>query len=426
MADGPRALRSGEWDQLDRLVSTVFRPEMFHDYPQLFNEGNRENLRVVAEDGNVVCHVGMTERHASLAGCGIDVACIGAVSTLDEYRGRGFASQAFQDACSKAAGDGIDVMLISGGRGLYTRVGCREVGRDAVFTITREALASFRDALDNDALGTGREARYAVEQVSAQQIDGLRVLYQREAVRFLRPLEDWEMAFDCGIVMNTASDFWGLSTGGTLLAYIVVHQPDKVRRRGPDAPTTLRVAEFAGERTAVVAALPRLLEHYGTDRLTIHVQGTDPALHAYLAGPPAAGGPAPGERESGTGGLNSQPASASGTLRVINFPQLMERCRPLLAERLGTKGAAELAFEADAAPGSAEGGFTIRRGAERLRLPDLGALATYVFGAAEGRVPGAEPVAPSAGAPRTAGASLDADLSQALPLPTLWYGLNYV
>lgn len=416
MADGPRALRSGEWDQLDRVVSTVFRPEMFHDYPQLFNEDNRENLRIVVEDGSVVCHVGMTERHASLAGCGIDVACIGAVSTLDQYRGRGFASRAFQDACSKAAGDGIDVMLISGGRGLYTRVGCREVGRDAVFTITRDALSSLRDAPN-----ARREAPYALAQVSAQQIDGLRALYQREAVRFLRPLEDWEMAFDCGIVMNTASDFWGLSAGGTLLAYFVVHQPDKVRRRGPDAPTTLRVVEFAGERTAVVAALPRLLEHYGTDRLTIHVQGTDPALHAYLAG-----GPAPGGSASGNAGLTLQPASASGTLRVINFPQLMERCRPLLAERLGTKGAAWLVFEADAAPGSAAGGFTIRRGEERLRLPDLGTLATYVFGTAEGHAPGVEPAAPPAGAPHTAGASLAADLSQALPLPTLWYGINYV
>ncbi|MDQ3702078.1 MAG: GNAT family N-acetyltransferase, partial [Chloroflexota bacterium] len=364
MADGPRALRAGEWDQLDRVVSTVFRPEMFHDYPQLFNEDNRDNLRVVAEDGNVVCHVGMTERRASLAGCGIDVACIGAVSTLDEYRGRGFASQAFQDACTKAAGDGIDVMLISGGRGLYTRVGCREVGRDAVFTITRDAISSFKDVSDKDvsnrAIPNAEGAeRYVLAQVSAQQIDGLRALYQREAVRFLRPLEDWEMAFDCGIVMNTASDFWGLSAGGALLAYIVVHQPDKVRQRGPDAPTTLRVVEFAGERTAVVAALPRLLEHYGTDRLTIHVQGTDPALHAYLAG-----GVTPGKPASGASGLTPQPASASGTLRVINFPQLMERCRPLLAERLGTKGAAELAFEADAGPGSAEGGFTIRRGEE--------------------------------------------------------------
>ncbi len=399
MAEGPRALQAGEWEQLNQLVSTVFRPQMFRDYPQLFNDDNRENLRVVAEDGKVVCHVGMTERPASLAGCRIDVACIGAVSTLGDYRGRGFASQAFQDACSKGAADGVDVMLISGGRGLYTRVGCREVGRDWDVALTPDGAAGL-----GSSLGLAGAGAYALTPVGREQIDHLRAIYQREPVRFLRPLADWEMALDCGIVMNTASDFWGLSIGGTLLAYLVVHQPDKVHRRGPDVPTTVRVVEFAGERTAVVAALPRLLEHYGTERLTVHVQGTDLALHALLAGGPIAG----------QAGLVLKPATASGTLRVINFPQLMDRCRPLLAERIGTKAARDLTFEADAPPGSAEGGFTIRRGDDRLRLPDLATLAVYLFG-----TPG--PVVPP-----PAPAPLAELLAPALPLPALWYGVNYV
>src|SRR5947209_3284810 len=130
MPDGPRAPRPDEWDQLDALVSTIFAPRMFRRFPQLYNEANRPNLRVVAEDGRIVCHVGMIQREASLAGCRVGVACIGSVATFEEYRGRGFASLAFQDACDKAAADGVDVMLISGGRGLYTRAGCRRFGPD--------------------------------------------------------------------------------------------------------------------------------------------------------------------------------------------------------------------------------------------------------------------------------------------------------
>ena len=196
MADGPRALRADEWDQLDRLESAVFRPEMFRDYPQLFDEANRDNLRVVSEDGKVVSHVGMTERAASLAGCRIDVCCIGAVATYQEYRGRGFASAAFQDCCAKAAADGVDVMLISGGRGLYTRVGCRQVGQDWDVAFAPGQAAS---ALSSHPA--------TLVPATAADIPALRALHQQEAVRFLRPREDWEMALDCGIVMNTASDF---------------------------------------------------------------------------------------------------------------------------------------------------------------------------------------------------------------------------
>src|SRR5581483_7666368 len=146
MPDGPRALKPNEWTQLDALVSAVFRPQMFHDYPQLFNERNRHNLRIVAEDGKVVTHVGMIERPASLAGCRIDVACIGAVATYPDYRGKGFASQAFQDCCDKAAADGIDIMLISGGRGLYTRVGCRQVRQDWDVAIAPEGASALGSA----------------------------------------------------------------------------------------------------------------------------------------------------------------------------------------------------------------------------------------------------------------------------------------
>jgi GNAT superfamily N-acetyltransferase len=369
---------------------------MFHDYPQLFDRGNREHLRVVAADGKVVCHVGFTERPANLAGCRVDVACIGAVATLEEYRGRGYASLAFQDACDVAASDGIDVMLISGGRGLYTRVGCRAVGQDWSFSLTPDEAPRLQAV--PAVAGAGG---YALAPVGPERIEALRALYQREPVRFLRPLRDWEMAFDCGVVMNTASDFWAVSDGETILAYLIVHQPDKVRRR-PDDLLPVRVVEHAGERALVAAALPRLLAHYGAGRLTVHVQGSDPALKALLT----------------AGGLEGTPAAASGTLRVINFRQLMERCRPYLAERVGAGVAEALVFEAGAPPGGAGGGFTIRRGAETVRLPDLASLAVYLFGTPE--APGAARETPE-GSP-----DLVATLAMALPLPALWYGINYV
>jgi hypothetical protein len=358
----------------------------------------------------------MTQRAASLAGCGVRACSIGAVATYQEYRGRGHASAAFQDACDHAAAEGVDVMWISGGRGLYVRVGCRQVGQDWDFIVEHDGAR----ALSSDA--------YSIASATAEDIPTLRALHNGEGTRFLRPLEDWQMAFSCGVVMNTASDFWTVSlnsagpaspaaagggpddsrgtdasarlpAGRGPVAYLIVHQPDKLRSRRPEDPRQVRVVEFAGDRAAVVAALPKLLERYDAGRATIHVQGTDPALAARLH----------------STGLQGKHSGASGTTRVINFPQLMDHCRPLLVERLGADTASALAFEADERPGSASGAFHIRLGAELLTIPDLATLGLYLFGA-----PDRSRVVPEGSA------RLGELLGPALPLPSLWYGINYV
>jgi predicted N-acetyltransferase YhbS len=391
----PRALQPTEWDQLNHVVSTVFRPSMFSDYPQLFNPENIDNLRVVAEDGKLVCHVGMTHRPATLFGCRIDVASIGAVATLDDYRGKGHASAAFQDACDTSARAGIDIMLISGGRGLYLRAGCRVVGLDHDFYLDDAAtdrLASVRPP------GGGA---FALVPLEATHIAEMRDLQTAESVRYIRRAEDWRMALDCGVVMNTASDFWGVRVGDLLVAYTIVHQPAKARRREGD-PTFARVVEFAGVRASVIAALPMLRRHYAVEQVRIHAQGSDPVLARVL------------RLTTGVEGIES---GFSGTLRVINFSQLMERCRPLLAERIGHGATEGLVFEADAPAGSADGGFTFRRGSQTVRVKDLGSLATFLFGA---RKPAESDSAP------TGDEALLNDLRAAFPLPVPWYGISYV
>src|SRR5260221_13879810 len=98
----PRAVREDEFESLRALTDAVFRPGMPEQYPQLFNADNRENLRVCVDAGRCVSHVGMTQRKASLLGVPIQVCCIGAVCTYQEYRGQGLASRCFEDAIAKS------------------------------------------------------------------------------------------------------------------------------------------------------------------------------------------------------------------------------------------------------------------------------------------------------------------------------------
>ncbi len=372
--DGPRSLHSDEWAQLNTVVETVFRPGMFEQYPQLFNAANRDNLHVVVADGKVVSHVGMIERPAALLGCTIRVCCIGGVATLPDYRERGFATAAFGAAVAKARADGVDLMLISGSRGLYLRAGSRRVGQDREFTVTPAAAPRLQ------ALTTG----IRVAAVTDRHLPLLRDLYAGEAVRFVRWWEDWEMAYDCKYVMNRPTEFHLIYRGADPVAYLLLQPP----RPGTAEDEPRVVAEFAGDRAALVCALGQLATKRNI-ALRVHVLRTDTVAQRLLGGAAVPAAPAP----------------TSGTLLVINFVQLMERLRPLLAERLGAETARQLTFHAE------DDRFTIAKGAERLTVNGRGDLALYLFGSHD------EP----AGSP-----ALAAQLAQALPFPALWYGLSYV
>ena len=379
MMDGPRPLHSDEWEQLNTVVETVFRPGMFEQYPQLFNEANRDNLRVVAADGKVVSHVGMIQRPASLLGCSIQVCCIGGVATLSDYRERGYASAAFADAVAKARADGVDLMLISGGRGLYLRAGSRRVGQDQEFTVTPAAAPRLQ------ATTTG----IRIAAVTAEHLPLLQELYAAEAVRFVRWQEDWHMAFDCKYVMNRPTEFHLVYRGADPVAYLLLQTP----RPGSAADDPRVVAEFAGDRAALACALGRLAGERNI-ALRVHVLRTDTVLASLLGG----------------AALPAEPAPFSGTLLVINFVQLMERMRPLLTERLGAATARQFTFHAE------DDRFTIEKGRESITLSGRGDLALYLFGSH-----GDEEAIEPAGSP-----ALAAQLAQALPFPALWYGISYV
>ncbi|HDS74168.1 MAG TPA: GNAT family N-acetyltransferase, partial [Firmicutes bacterium] len=118
---GPRALCLDEFKSLHRLQDTVFRPgpntSMFDEFPTLFSPENRERLRVISVDGEIVSAICYQIRPAIIYGVTLAVASLGAVCTYESYRGHGFATQLLDDTFAAARKEGADVMLISGQRG---------------------------------------------------------------------------------------------------------------------------------------------------------------------------------------------------------------------------------------------------------------------------------------------------------------------
>lgn len=376
MADGPRAVRPDEFESLMNLINIVFRegkpPTMGEQYPHLFTPDNFHNLRVISEDDKIVSHVGTTIRNALILGCHLRVGNIGAVGTYKEYRKRGFAGACFDDACANALAQGVDFFLISGDRSLYRRAGCRRVGLDHEFTVPKGCTAAQRDAVILE--------RYGDEHLSA-----IKRLYENEAVRYLRPLEEWRRFLRHGKSTHHGAELWLVRRGDAVVAYLAL-----LSARPGEAPA---LEEFAGDRVALLGALDELMERQQLSAIKLHVQSHDYALQALLAG----------------SGLKPQTVHASGTQLIINFPQFMGRLRPLIEERVGTVEADKFSFR------QYNGKCVFAYEGETIVATDRGGAAQFVWGTRETQEW------------QWASEGKGKEILQAVfPIPALVYGFSYV
>ncbi|HEY3284071.1 MAG TPA: GNAT family N-acetyltransferase [Armatimonadota bacterium] len=350
-------------DSLRTLVNRVFRSDggdMFAEYPTVFDAEAPQGMRVVVEDGKVVSHVGVCVRDASILGATVRTASIGAVSTYREYRGRGFATQLMEDAIAYARGVGAHIMPISGGRGLYRRLGAISPGR---------FLSSKVPAHPSDSELSLRRATSADAPVLAS-------LYQREPIRFLRPLEDWRKLLRAEMLMNQKSDCWLIERGGRTAAYAATQRPQE-----GGLP---RVQEYAGCRQALWEALGLLAGQYTANSVAMHL------------------GPEDAQMETRVRSLGLEPGVGTfgGTLLVLDVARLLECLVPLWSERHGVGAVADLGLTAD------RESLTYQHGGQTVTLRGEEVTAA-LFGPEQGR----EAPGPLPGL-------------EALPLP--WYGYSYV
>jgi len=371
MIKGLLSVEARYFEDLHRLTSVVFRPSLVSEYPQLFHRGNWSNLGIMTEGRHVVSHVGMTIQDASLFGCPIRVACIGAVCTDPDHRQRGYASQLFANAIEKARKNEVDLMITSGGRSIYLKAGSAPVGAGHRFTAPFDLSA-------REQLGI------RVRRVEHDALDVLAALYDREPVRFQRTRVTYERAFDCRFVMNRSADFLVLEKGKIPLAYTVVQKPNHDQ-------DCLQIVEYAGDRLVLREALPLLAKRYRCLSATLYVPSWDSAFCGLLK----------------SWRVKATRAHTSGVYLVVNFVQLMERLRPLF-KRLDGEDSDTVRFS------ETKRGFTFQAGSSTHVVKDRANLARFLWGTTETSLKS------------TAKGTLGKHLESILPLPELWYGINYV
>ena len=172
---GPKTVRADQLKDAVSLANRVFRStgggDMGRQYPMIFDPARLEQLRIFEHGGKPVSLVSTVVSDTVLLGCAVRVAAVGSVCTDAAHRGRNLAGRLVDDAVARALAAGAPIMLISGGRSLYTRRGAAGCGRFYRYDLRRDTLPPL-------------DQRLTLREVTADNAESALRMYEAEALRF--------------------------------------------------------------------------------------------------------------------------------------------------------------------------------------------------------------------------------------------------
>jgi predicted N-acetyltransferase YhbS len=374
--EGPRAARADELAAVIGLANEVFYPDgridMGKAFPTLFCNENLAHLRIMADAGAPVSHVGFTVRDLSLGGAVVRAACIGAVCTRESFRGHGCAGEIMEDVRSRSLEEGVSLFMVSGGRSLYRRIGCVDAGLYQMYHVGKGCTPP-------------PAAGCAVRDWTEEDLPDLVRLHQAERVRFIRDPEEMRTVLGSGFLCCRPSRTFVVRMDGKAVAYAGCGGPDDISGEG-----AVRVLEIGGSRQAVLSAVPALLEAMGGRTLQMELPDGD-CEWEFLARVHA---------------LHAMPKGFNGTVKIIDRLGFFRAIEGYIAERVTPAENRDLRIECGPT-------VTFSCGSERLAVTEDGDLAALVFGSIERTAP-------------SAGGRLGGILRRLFPIPLPEYGMNYI
>ncbi|HQK92266.1 MAG TPA: GNAT family N-acetyltransferase [Armatimonadota bacterium] len=374
---GPKHASAEQLCDVVALSSRVFDADMGAEFPLLFDAERLDQLLIYDLDGVPVSLVGMTLDDTSLLGCPVRVACIGSVCTDPAHRGAGLAGRLMDAAVTQAVAGGAAIMLISGGRSLYTRRGAFPEGRFPGYDIPGPSLP----AVDSSIV---------LEPVSDETVGSVCRLFESEPIRFRRDPLDYRRRVGCGVMVCSPAATYGVRRAGELVAALSVNLPAK-------SEGALVVREMAGSRAAILAALAHLVRLHPAASVTVETYASDYGMRDVCQ----------------LLGVSPRWESFPGTVKVLDVRRLWSDFAPLLAERIGAGNYEAIRVWAEADELRVHR-LVFELGNETVEVDGDRSVVATLFGSVH-----SEPLAGMGG-------HLAGLLRQALPLPLPRYGLNFV
>lgn len=291
---------------LSRLVDEVMRPYvvagqgMAKRFPLLYQSAQANNFYFI-EDHETHRPVSMACAWRGVVVCQgvrIPMAAIGSVATAREYRGRGLASTILRQIWQDLHADRMPMVLVSGQRSLYYRLGVIEAGEFVAVEMDRSTALNWDGQCERISEDPQRYAEYLLK------------IYRSESVRYSRSLEDMDLLLR-GLAYprkNMVHELFVAKRGEQVMAYAVVAQSDRWQNS--------RVMEWAGSREAVLALAHQASLAYGTRFVRLMVKTQDWSMRDIVA----------------RLRLPTVRARNLGTMAVIDWDALIETSRAGLEE----------------------------------------------------------------------------------------------
>jgi len=272
------------------------------------------------------------------------------------------------DCVDAALSEGVTVLFISGGRGLYRRMGCIDAGRYRTVIVPRAA--------------TRPETSREVREWRLADVPRMAELLGAEPIRFERSETEWYARLRTGRVATRPCRVWVVSLPERerdLEAFVCAQGPVSTREG-----IGIVVAEMAGDRQSVLAALPQIAAAMGADGVKLDFLTADTSMTELV------------------GGLGLEPIDRGfdGTVKAIDPPGLAPALRHLVGPGISIEAGAD--------------GFVFRLGCESFTVRGLEEVTAFLFGSIERRA-----LWPEAG-------PLRSRLEAVFPIPLPDYGLNYI
>jgi len=349
--EGPRAPRSDEWEAVLELSRSIFFPaagtyrEAAVRWPMALHEDFKGNCYAMFLNGQPVSTIGRLERDIVVHGHALRMGFIGGVCTHPGHRGKGLASAILQASLAKFRENDVDFVYISGARSMYYGVGANHIGGHANFTIQSGAPFQFG----------GPEA--VLRPATPNDIGHLIGLSEKEGLRFVRPVADYELSLRYGHCSGKACSFRVIEVGAIPVGYVLATPPTEKE------PHTNRILEYAGDRCAIMTILPALAREAG-QAVVMTVPHSDPLL-GLLA----------------SAGIPGQPGRTSGTIKALDFDRTLRKLRGYFAEHMPAGFVDALTFAAS--PGK----YVAWSGKDVLEIEGENTMLWTMLGSPAGQTP---------------------------------------
>ncbi|MCS7187892.1 MAG: GNAT family N-acetyltransferase [Armatimonadetes bacterium] len=303
---GPRTPREDEAGACAELAYRVFFSSRFPDFlsgastwPMVLRDGALKDTFAMFDGDKPVSLIHRFERDVLIHGCKLRIGFVGFVCTHPDYRGRGLASTILAATMNKFREDDVDFVCISGDRTMYRRAGARPIGGRREFVVNRENSEKLRE----------HACKVSIRKASLEDAELLASIYDRESIRFIRPLSDYEIVLKYRHCVGRPCEFVIAGDETKARAYLLLTEPQTQEGR-----SSRTVFEYAGERNFVLSAIHHLAKE---TELRVKVEGNDPL----------------GEMLTEVG-IEGTPVQKPGTVAVLDFAKTMRKLIPFFASRL--------------------------------------------------------------------------------------------